>query len=133
MLVVIVAWALTAVALLTGTLLTAGNINNRVGFVNAQVNPIDEDTDSVRLAVETGRIASEINQAAKPLDDQLAQVVTFGDGIEVSAASVAQRAGEINDKAEAINSTVKSINSTATSINSTVGEIGSSVDSIGSR
>ena len=125
MLVVVVAWALTAVALLTGTLLTAGKINNRVGYVNAQVNPIDKDTDSVRLAVETGRIATEINKAAKPLDDQLAQVVTFGDGIEVSAASVAQRAGEINGK-------VKAINSTANEINSTVGQINSSVDSIGS-
>jgi methyl-accepting chemotaxis protein len=133
MLVVIVAWALTAVSLLTGTLITAQRIDNRVDFVNAEVKPIDKDLDSVVLAVETGRIAGEINKAAEPLDDQLAQVVKFGDGIEVSAASVAERAKQINGNARAINSTVNEINSMATSINSTVGEINSGVDSIGTR
>ena len=126
MLVVIVAWALIAVSLLTGTLITANRIDNRVGFVNAAVKPIDQDLDSVVLAVETARIAGEINKAAEPLDDQVGQVVVLGDGIEASAVSIAEQANQING-------TVKSINATAGEINSTVGEIGSSVDSIGTR
>ncbi len=126
MLVVVVAWALIAVSLLTGTLITANRIDNRVGFVNAAVKPIDKDLDSVVLAVETARIAGEINKAAEPLDDQLGQVVMLGDGIEASAVSIAERANQING-------TVKSINATAGEINSTVGEIGSSVGSIGER
>ncbi|MCA1683765.1 MAG: hypothetical protein LC708_01355, partial [Actinobacteria bacterium] len=126
MLVVIVAWALLAVLLLTGTLVTAQKINNRVGFVNAEVKPIDKDLDSVVLAVETGRIAGEINTAAKPLTAQFTQIVQIGDGIEASAVSIAERAKEINGS-------VKSINSIAGEINPTVGEINSGVDSIGSR
>jgi hypothetical protein len=133
MLVVIVAWALTAVSLLTGTLITAMRIDNRVGFVNAEVKPIDKDLDSVVLAVETARIAGEINQAAKPLTGQFTQIVQIGDGIEASAVSISERAKEINANARSINGNVKSINSTATSINSTVTEINSSVGSIGSR
>lgn len=133
MLVVIVAWALTAVALLTGTLLTANRIDTRVEVVNSVVKPIDQDLDSVRLAVETGRIAGEINQAAKPLDDQLGQVVKLGDGIEASAVSIAERAKQINGTVKAINSTATSINSTAGEINTTVGQINSGVGSIGSR
>ncbi len=133
MLVVIVAWALTAVSLLTGTLITAMRIDNRVGFVNAEVKPIDKDLDSVVLAVETARIAGEINQAAKPLTGQFTQIVQIGDGIEASAVSISERAKEINANARSINGNVKSINSTATSINSTVTEINSSVNSIGSR
>ena len=140
MLVVIVAWALTAVSLLTGTLITAMRIDNRVGFVNAVVKPIDKDLDSVVLAVETGRIAGEINQAAQPLTGQFTQIVQIGDGIEASAVSISERAEEINANArsingnvKSINSTAKAINSTATEINSTVTEINSTVGSIGSR
>lgn len=126
MLVVVVAWALFAVTMLTGTLVAAQQIDNRVGVINDQVNPIDEDLDAVVLAVETGRIAVEINKAAKPLGGQFAQIVQTGDGIEASAVSIAERAKQINGNAEAINSTV-------TTINSNVGEIGSSVSTIGSN
>lgn len=124
MLVVVVAWALFAVTMLTGTLLTAQQIDNRVGVINDEVGPIDEDLDSVVLAVETGRIAVEIEKSAKPLTGQFTQIVQIGDGIEASAVS-------INERTKAINTNAKSINSVVTSINSTVGEIGSNVGQIG--
>jgi len=130
MLVVVVAWALFAVTMLTGTLLTAQRIDNRVGVINDQVGPIDEDLDAVVLAVETGRIAGEINKAAKPLTGQFTQVVQIGDGIEADAVSINERTKAINANVKSINSTVTSINSTVTSINSTVGEIGTNVDQI---
>jgi len=130
MLVVVVAWALFAVTMLTGTLLTAQRIDNRVGVINDQVGPIDEDLDAVVLAVETGRIAGEINKAAKPLTGQFTQVVQIGDGIEADAVSINERTKAINTNVKSINSTVTSINSTVGEINSTVGEIGTNVDQI---
>jgi len=130
MLVVIVVWALTAVVLLTGTLITAQRIDNRVGVINSEVSPIDEDLDSVVLAVETGRIAGEINTAAKPLTAQFTQIIESGDGIEASAASIAERAKQINANAESINSTVGSINSNVSEIGVGADEIGASIGSI---
>lgn len=103
MLVVVVAWALFAVTMLTGTLVAAQQIDNRVDVINDEVGPIDEDLDTVVLAVETGRIAGEINTAAKPLTGQFTQIVQTGDGIEASAASIAERALQINANAESIN------------------------------
>ena len=73
-LVIVIAWALAAVMMLTGTLIAAQQIDDRVATILGEVSPIDDDLDSVKLAQETDRIAKDILTAAEPLSGQLDQV-----------------------------------------------------------
>lgn len=115
-LIIAIAWALSAVLMLTGTLISAQQINNRVDEITGEVGPIDKDLDAVALAEETNAIAADILTAAKPLSGQLDQVIDSVGGINGSVDGILETAG--------------SINRTANSINSVVGSIGSAVDSI---
>jgi methyl-accepting chemotaxis protein len=122
-LVLVIAWALTAVFMLTNTLVSAQQIDHRVGVIVHEVSPIDNDLDAVKLAAETNRVAGEIRTAAQPLSGQLAQVVDAAGGIDRSVVSIL-------DSAEGINGTVKEINGTAKEINGTAGSINGTVKGI---
>src|SRR2546427_1792639 len=89
-LVGVVAWALGAVLMLTSTLVSAQQIDNRVHRITTIVTPIDHNLDSVNLTIETNRIAQEILTAAKPLPGQLDQVLATK--IPESAASIDRNA-----------------------------------------
>ncbi len=137
-LVIVIAWALAAVLMLTGTLTNARQINKRVKLVNAQVGPIDKNLASVALAGRTGRIAAKINSAARPLVGELSQVITAAGHIDATAGTILTTAGSINgvvntinSNARAINGTVHAINATVNSINGHVQAIAGSVASIG--
>jgi prefoldin subunit 5 len=122
-LVIIIAWALAAVLMLTGTLTNARQINQRVKLVNAQVGPIDSNLASVQLAGRTGRISAQIKLAAANLSGELNQVIS-------AAGHIDAKVGSILTTARSINTVVTSINSTAHAINNTVHAIGSNVQSI---
>lgn len=122
-LIITIAWALSAVLMLTGTLVAAQQIDDQVEVILGEVSPIDKDLDSVRLAEETNRIASEILDAAEPLSGQLDQVIA-------SVGTIDKSVEDILGTARTINGTVKDINSTATGIGSTVDSIGGNVSSI---
>lgn len=139
-LVVVIVWALAAVLMLTGTLVNAREIDNTLPLIKAQVLPIDEDLDNVRLAEETARLTERIRVAAAPLSDQADRIIREARSIDRSAASILVTARSINGTAKAINGnvlaindTVGAINSNVVSINSTVNSIGGSVFSINSR
>jgi prefoldin subunit 5 len=144
-LVGVVAWALGAVLLLTSTLVSAQQIDNRVVRITTEVSPIDKDLDSVNLAIQTNATAKEILAAAKPLTGQVETVVQATNGINASATSINEsvasihgavdsinaRAQGINSDVLSINGSVRAINGTAKSINATVRSIDGNVASIG--
>ncbi len=136
-LVIIIAWALAAVLMLTGTLTNARQINKRVKLVNAQVDPIDKNLAFVSLAARTGRISAKIRVAAQHLSGELDQVLTVAGRIDNKAASILGKARSINGvvtsinaKAHAINANAHAINTSANSINTSVHSIGANVQSI---
>jgi hypothetical protein len=136
-LVGVVAWALGAVLMLTSTLISAQQIDNRVARITTEVSPIDKDLDSVGLAVETNKIAQEILTAAKPLTGQADQIVQASASIDTSAksidstvASIGSTVDSINKNATEINGNVLAINGTARAINGTAKEINATVKSI---
>jgi hypothetical protein len=133
MLVVVILWALGAVLMLTTTLITAQEIQNRVGVINRTLHPIDKNLDAVALSTTTAGIAKEISKAADPLTGQLKIVDNAGWSIDRSAKSIMKNAGSINGKAKSINSKVKTINGSVLAINSTANSINSNVRSIGAR
>lgn len=131
-LVVVVAWALAAVLLLTGTLTNARQINNRVKLVNAQVGPIDQNLSFVKLAGTTGRVSGEILQAARPLSGQATQIITAAGHIQRNASAILTTARSINGVVHQINGNATAINGTVHAIGGNVSSIGSSVSSISS-
>ena len=122
-LVAIVAWALFAVVTLTGTMIAAQGIDNRVVAINTTYPEIKQNLDSIQLAVETGRIAEQIDAAVKPIGPQFTQIIEAAGGIEANAKL-------IEDNAASINSSVKSINTRVHSIGVTVGEIDSGLSAV---
>jgi len=132
-LVIVIAWALAAVLMLTGTLINAREIKDDVTVINNQVSPIDKDLQSVALAAETVKISARINAAAQPLTGQATQILQAARRIDASARSILTTAGQINQTARQINGTVTQINGTVVSINGKVAAIGGSVGSISGK
>ncbi len=131
LLVIIIFWALAAVLMLTATLINAREIKDVVDVINGEVQPIDRDLDSVKLAGETVKISGRIDKAAKPLSGQATQINSAAKDINDSAQSILVTAGSINRTVKEINGTARAINGTVTSINGTVVSINSTVNSIG--
>lgn len=132
-LVIVIAWALAAVLLLTGTLINAREIKDDVTVINSQVSPIDKDLQSLALAAETVKISARINAAAQPLTGQASQILRAANRINASARTILTTAGTINQTVRAINGTVTQINGTVVSINGAVAAIGANVSSISAR
>ncbi len=130
MLLIIVAWALLAVVMLTNTLVSARQIDNRVEVINSEVGPIDNDLDSVVLARKTGEISGRIRAAAVPLGGQLTATNESVKGIDSSAESILARAELINGSAKDINASVQQINANVTAIGSTLNSVEGSAESI---
>lgn len=132
-LVLVVAWALAAVFMLTRTLVAAQQIDNRVDFITHVVTPIDNDLDGVKLLEQTNQAAGEILQAADPLSGQLAQVQVSAKGIDANVREILNTAGSINQTAKAINPNVHSIEDTVLAINDNVTSIHRDVTDIEAR
>lgn len=120
-LIIIIAWALTAVFMLTRTLVTATKIDNDVAIITGVLcteprqggaecgSGVKGDTALVAKLVETNEIASQILDAAQPLSPKL---------------------GVVDDTAKSIDSTVTTILRTVQEIGGTVGGINGNVRSI---
>ncbi len=130
-LVVVIVWALAAVLMLTGTLVNAREIEKTLPLIKAQVFPIDEELDNVKLAEETARLTEKIREAAAPLSDQADRIIVEAKEIDRNAASILVTARSINETANTINGNVLAINDTVSAINSNVVSINGTVDSIG--
>jgi hypothetical protein len=118
-LVIVIAWALAAVLMLTVTLVAAQDIEETVGEITEPeegsvlnaVYGIDGDLGPVALATAIERTSSDILTAAKPLEEQLDQVLVATDSIDASARSILSTAGDIDNTVNSIDGTVDSIHS----------------------
>lgn len=131
-LVVVIAWALFAVLMLTGTLISTSQIQNRVNAINVIYPRVNQNLKSVPLALETARISGQIADAAKPVSPQLADVVKDVQGIQTSVTSVLNLVGPINKAVLTINDSVKSINASVVPIGTALTSIDGKVQSINS-
>ncbi|MGI8440436.1 MAG: hypothetical protein ACR2NV_09655 [Thermoleophilaceae bacterium] len=132
-LVLVIAWALAAVLLLTGTLIAANQIDTRVASIDTSVNGANQNLDAVRLAARTGRVAGRIRESAAPLSGQFTQITASVGSIDGSARSIFGTAGAINRNADSINVNVRSIGGRVGSIDRSVGSINGRVRSIRSN
>lgn len=131
-LIIVIAWALAAVVMLTGTLVNARQIDHRVTEVNRQVDPIEGHTAFIKLAATTAAVTTQIRQAAQPLSGELAQVVAAATQINGRVTSILSRAQSINGAVTSINASAHSINTSVQSINTNVQSISGHVASVGS-
>ena len=126
-LVILLAWALTAVVILTGTLINAREIDRRVVYINSQLKPITTNTGYIALAGKTNVIASKILAAVPTLAPGLVKTDNYVNDIEKTVKTILSTAGQINTKVISIGGTVTPIHSTVLTINSTVTSIHSLV------
>lgn len=122
-LVIVIAWALAAVLMLTGTLVAAQQIDERVFEIRNLVSDIGAGTEHVALTQDINASAAAILDAAGPLTGQLDQVIQSAGSIDGTVDEILATAGNINQTANAINANVLAIGGTA-------GGIGGSVDTI---
>lgn len=127
---VVIAFVLSAVIMLTGTLLAARQISDRVQLIADSTSEIDDDLDAVRLAQRTSRLAGSIFEQARPLSGQLAKVVDEAHSIDRTAGSILRTAGSINGRVASIERTAAGIRSTAGAINDEVVSIDDRVTAI---
>ncbi|HVM13972.1 MAG TPA: hypothetical protein VM287_06555 [Egibacteraceae bacterium] len=122
-LIIVIAWALAAVLMLTGTLVAAQTIDERVFEIRHLVSDIHEGTQFVELTQDINANAAGILDAAQPLSGQADQVIEAAGSIDGTVDSILATAGDINQTAGQINTNVLAIGGTA-------GGIGGSVDTI---
>ena len=137
-LALVIAWALLAVILLTGTLLAARSIDRSVTTAKTGINPVVGDIGKDAKFIDQARtIAStsgKILTAAEPLSDQLTVINrTARSGIDPKLKSILGQVGPINEVAGSINANVLQIGSTVGAIRGSAGAINGSVLSINSR
>jgi uncharacterized protein YoxC len=119
----IIAWALYAVLMLTGTITAANQIDDRVGIINTVYPTINQNLKAVALAADTGRIAGQIRDAAAPLSPQFTQIIHDVGGINTSVDSIL---GDV----KTINTSVLSINNAVHTIHGSVLPIAAGLDSV---
>ncbi len=117
-LVLVIAFALYAVIMLSRTTLAAKQIDDRVRVIVTEVGPGSNVSrlDEVQKLNSIGRIAEDILAAARPLTGQVQTILDTARSIDNTVSGIQGNANEINV-------TVKSINSTAASLLPVVGEI----------
>jgi hypothetical protein len=126
-LAILLAWALTAVLILTGTLINAREIDRRVVYINSVLAPINKHVGYIALAGKTNVIASKILAAVPTLAPGLAKTDTDVKDINRTVKTILSTAKQINTKVIGIGGTVAPIHSTVLTINSTVTSIHSLV------
>lgn len=122
-LIIVIAWALAAVLMLTGTLVAAQSIDERVFEIRNLVTDINEGTQFVEVTQDINANASGILDAAQPLTGQLDEVIGAAGTIDGTVTSILGTAGEINGVAGQINSNVLAIGGSEGSIAGSVATI----------
>lgn len=126
-LVITLAWALTAVLILTGTLINAREIDRRVVYINSQLAPINKNTGYIALAGRTDVIAGKILAAVPTLAPGLQKTNADVNSINATVKKILATAKQINTKAVGIGATVNTIHTTVNEIGSTVTGISNAV------
>ena len=110
-LVLVIAFALYAVIMLSRTTLAAKQIDDRVRVIVTEVGPGSNVSrlDETQKLNTIGKTAEDILAAARPLSGQAQTIIN-------TAKSIDNTVSAINANANEINGTVKSINSTAAAL-----------------
>ncbi len=110
-LVLVIAFALYAVIMLSRTTLAAQQIDDRVRVIITEVGPGSNVSrlDETQKLNTIGQNAERILEAARPLSGQVQTIIDTARSIDNTVSSIQGNANEIN-------ATVKSINSTAASL-----------------
>jgi hypothetical protein len=110
-LVLVIAFALYAVIMLSRTTLAAKQIDDRVRVIITEVGPGSNVSrlDETQKLNTIGKTAEDILAAARPLSGQAQQIID-------TAKSIDNTVSAINANAAEINTVVKSINATAASL-----------------
>ena len=122
-LVIVIAFALFAVIMLTRTTLAAQQIDDRVEVIKGEVEPINADLVNVPKLNETDRIAAEILVAAQPLSGQADQIVATARSIDGTVSQILGNATSINGTVRSIRGTVAALAPVVRSINDGVATI----------
>ena len=125
-LIIVIAWALSAVLILTRTLVAAQEINNKVTDITGHLAGSKQDTSYVSQLNKTEVTASTILQNAAPLTGQLeivkntaAHIQQQVDGITPPVQTINATVHVIHDQVGTILATAQSINNTLTTIRNT--------------
>lgn len=143
-LTIVIVWALIAVIMLTRTLTAAQQIQTRVvditGSVQGANKHLQTGCDPNNLAncpsselpvlTQTENIAKQINDAARPLSGQAAQIVTAVGSINTSVTSILQTATSINQTVHSIGGLVGTIGASVNTINASLSGVNSDVATI---
>lgn len=132
-LVGVVVFAIAAVAMLTGTITAAQQIEEDVKVIEPTVAGIDKDLDNVKLAARTNQLALRILDAAEPLSGQADATLKQAKSIDRTVPKILDTAGSINDTAKAIGGTVDAIHGNVGAINGNVQSIQDRVHSINGK
>lgn len=108
-LIIVIAWALSAVLILTRTLVAAQEINSKVTVITADLASSKHDTGYVSQLDQTEQTASQILAAAQPLTGQLATVVTTAQDIQKQVDGITPPVQSINGLVHTIQGQVASI------------------------
>ncbi len=129
-LILIIAWALAAVFLLTRILIAAQQIDERVQFITTQVSPIDKDLDAINLVVRTNELVDRILVEAEPVSPLAGQILTEVGNIHRNVSSILNTVESINSNVQSIGSSIGDVHSSVLSINDTVDSIHSNLSSV---
>ncbi len=115
-LVLVLAFALYAVIMLTNTTVQASQIDDRVKKIRGEVGQVDTELTNVPQLDQTAVTAGEIDVATKNLDRQAGEIVAAAQSIDRTVASILSNATSINSSVGSINPTLSSIQGVVRSI-----------------
>lgn len=119
-LIIVIAWALTAVVMLTRTLISAQQIDRRVDSITNSLAEVADETALVAELQKTEVTAAAILDAAAPLTGMLGDVDGLAANIDTTAKSISPNANSIDQTVVSINGHVGNILATARSIDNTL-------------
>lgn len=122
-LIIVIAWALTAVVMLTRTLVSAQAIDRRVSSITNSLGEVHDETAVVAELQKTEKTAAAILDAASPLTGMLGHVDEVAKSIDVTAKAINPNAKAIDATVVSINGHVVDILATARSIEGTLSTI----------
>lgn len=125
---VVVAALAAAIVLLTMTMTTAMDIDDKAEQIAKTGRGINTSTDAVLQLNQTNELASSILNTAQPLEEKLNQIVGLAQRINGLAGSINSTAGTINSTADGINAEAADILATAQSIERGVAQINENLE-----
>ncbi|HSH58391.1 MAG TPA: hypothetical protein VK988_01890 [Acidimicrobiales bacterium] len=108
-LVLVLAFALYAVIMLTNTTVRAAQIDDRVKKIRGEVFAVDTELTNVPQLDQTAATAAEIDTATKNLERQATEIVGAAQSIDRTVSFILSNATSIDASVDTINPTLGSI------------------------